>query len=480
MDGVSSRRLRAFFTGSPISGYMEQVDVAVVGGGPAGTAAGRAAAERGADAVVIEKGVPRADREELGPDSTDAAGFLDYWVDIAGFDPEELPDGVIQQILETAEFVGPSQSITLDSTGIDSSYPHFGFTFHRAKFDDWHRNVAEAAGAEYRVGTGVRSVESDPTGRPKHRLVLADGSEIDATALVLADGPQRQITMDVLDEYLPKDKLASELLSPRRANHIAYQEYRKFPEAAFEPSKLRFWWGWIPGHTAYPWVFPNRDRVARVGMTMPIGLRLEDIADPSAYHLLRDEDERIPSPRVYIERLLEEVYGDEFDVETDFPIVGTHFGKDEGTETYAISSTRPIDSPTKLNVAVVGGAMGATSAFHEGGDHLALRTGRLAGRLAGTDGLDSYNSRWKTACRSEILRNVCLADLVRDFEPADWDRAFRIGHEMLRRQRGAVPSIGSAVSVGYSALKLYLAYRYRKFRFRDDRYVQIAESDYRL
>ncbi|MFW5911253.1 MAG: FAD-dependent oxidoreductase, partial [Halolamina sp.] len=63
---------------------MERVDVAIVGGGPAGTAAAHAAAEHGADALVLEKGVPREDREGLGPDSTDAAGILDYWVDIMG------------------------------------------------------------------------------------------------------------------------------------------------------------------------------------------------------------------------------------------------------------------------------------------------------------------------------------------------------------------------------------------------------------
>jgi len=37
---------------------MERVDVAIVGGGPAGSAAAHAAATDGADALVLEKGVP--------------------------------------------------------------------------------------------------------------------------------------------------------------------------------------------------------------------------------------------------------------------------------------------------------------------------------------------------------------------------------------------------------------------------------------
>ena len=74
---------------------MDRVDVAVVGGGPAGTSAAWTAAESGADTLVIEKGVPRNDRDRLGPDSTDAAGMLDYWVDLMDFEPGEIPEDVV-------------------------------------------------------------------------------------------------------------------------------------------------------------------------------------------------------------------------------------------------------------------------------------------------------------------------------------------------------------------------------------------------
>ncbi|WP_048077828.1 FAD-dependent oxidoreductase, partial [Halorubrum sp. AJ67] len=126
---------------------MERVDVAIVGGGPAGSSAAHAAATGGADALVLEKGVPRADRDRLGPDSTDAAGILDYWVDIMGIHPDEFDDGVVQRELNRAEFRGPEEAATLESTGIDSSYDKFGYTFQRARFDDWLRDRAEDAGA---------------------------------------------------------------------------------------------------------------------------------------------------------------------------------------------------------------------------------------------------------------------------------------------------------------------------------------------
>ena len=458
---------------------MDEVDVAVVGGGPGGTAAARAAAQHGSSAVVLEKGVPRADRPELGPDSTDAAGFLDFWAEIADVDPTTWPDDVIHQELSGARFIGPTESVTLTSTGIDAEYPAFGFTFDRAAFDDWHRERATAAGVDYRVGTGVSDVDTDLEGAPTHRLLLADGSEVQANALVLADGPQRQVTMRVLDRYLPEDQAVSTVLSPRSANHIAYQEYRRLPPALFDSDTIAFWWGWIPGHTAYPWIFPNEDRIARVGLTMPIGLSLDDVTNPQAYELIEPDDTTMPSPRTFLQRFLERLFGDEYDVDADLPLVESR-GKDSGTETYPISSTRPIESPTGMNVAVVGGAMGATSAFHEGGDHVALRTGKIAGQLAATGDLDGYNAAWKDAIGHEVRRNVTLAEMVRGYEPADWDRAFAIGRRMLATQNGAVPSLRSAFSVGLPALKLYLTYRYRRARYGRDGYLALRESAYQV
>jgi electron-transferring-flavoprotein dehydrogenase len=449
---------------------MEHVDVAVVGGGPGGSAAARAAAEAGADPVVLEKGVPREDRDELGPDSTDAAGLLDYWFEIMDEDPAEWDDDVILRELNAASFVGPNESVTLRSTGIEAEYPTFGATFDRARFDDYLRSEAEAAGAEYRVGVGVREVETEGD---DHIVRVNRGEDLTADKLILADGPQRQVTMGALDQFLPGNE-ASTLLAPPKANHIAYQEYREFPEELVVDDEIQFWWGWMPGETAYPWVFPNDGNVARVGLTMPIGMDIDDF-EKGEWRLLREDDEGIPSGKVYIERLLEELYPD-YDL-SEFPLAEDR-GKTAGTETYAISSTRPVDSPVGADIAVVGGAMGTTSAFHEGGDHVAVRTGKIAGRLAAEGRLEEYNDEWKDAIGDEILRNVAMADVVAEFGPEQWDNTFRVarglqkgdsdGWELTRR---------NAMSVG-GGLKLYTAYRRAKFRYRKGKYVQLAASEY--
>jgi len=449
---------------------MERVDVAIVGGGPGGTAAAWTAAEAGANALVIEKGVPREDRDGPGPDSTDAAGLLDYWIDLMDFGPEEIPEDIILRTLDGADFIGPSETFAIDETGIDSSYPEFGLAFHRAKFDDWLREEAEAAGATYQVGTSVSDVETTLDGGHEHTLTLANGEQITAEYLVLADGPQRTITTKTLDQFTG-DRQIADVLNPREVNHIAYQEHRRIPEEIYDSHRLKFWWGLMPGHTAYPWVFPNDGNVARVGLTMPIGLDINEYK-PEIWELLRHDDEQIPQGKVYIERLLEREYP-EYDLD-DFPLVEDR-GKRNGTETYSISSTRPIESPTRAGIAVVGGAMGGTSAFHEGGDHIAVRTGKIAGRLAATDTLERYNHEWRGALESEILRNVTMADLVRGYMPSDWDRTFGAANTMFNRGQY---SILSTLRAGLTGVRMLYGYKRTKRRFRNGNYVQFRESEY--
>ena len=460
---------------------MEEVDVVIVGGGPAGCRAAEAAAVGGADAVLLEKGVPRADRHGLGADSTDAAGFLDYWVDIFDIPFESIPQEIVLRELRGGAFIGPTESCELYSTGIDASYDGFGFTFDRVRMDDWLQERAERAGAEVRVGQSVSQIESEIGAGHSHVVELSDGGRLRAEYLVCADGPQRTVTLPVLDQFLPADRSAADVLGPRTSNHVAYQEYRRFPKELVESDILKFWWGYIPGETAYPWVFPNDGRVARVGLTMPMAIDLETIPDRADYPLLDPDDETCPPGSVYLRRLLEYEYGDSYDIEEDFPLVRDR-GKREGTEAYAISSTRPIDSPTPAGVAVVGGAMGTTSAFHEGGYHVAARTGWIAGELAAAGELTRYNGAWKRAIGDEIRRNVSFAKLVEDYGPADWDRAFRIARRMTASdgRYGDDRLIRRRFSAGATALGLLARYRWTKYGNRNDRYTQLHEDDYRF
>jgi hypothetical protein len=204
---------------------------------------------------------------------------------------------------------------------------------------------------------------------------------------------------------------------------------------------------------------------------MPIGLDI-DAHDPSEWALLEDTDESVPRGATYVERLLEQTYP-EYDL-ADFPLVEDR-GKRNGTETYPISSTRPIESPTGANVAVVGGAMGGTSAFHEGGDHVAVRTGKIAGRLAATDELGRYNKTWQDALDLEFLRNVTMAELVSEYGPSDWDRAFKTADTVLHRETS---SLRDVVKSGLRGANLVRKYKQTKRGLSKNGYVQVTESEY--
>jgi electron-transferring-flavoprotein dehydrogenase len=204
---------------------------------------------------------------------------------------------------------------------------------------------------------------------------------------------------------------------------------------------------------------------------MPIGLDIDEF-DRTEWALLEPDDPEIPRGEVYIRRLLAREYP-EYDL-SDFPLVEDR-GKRGGTETYPISSTRPIESPTGAGIAVVGGAMGTTSAFHEGGDHVAVRSGKIAGELAAAGRLDRYNDAWQAAVGEEIRRNAAMADVVRDFRPADWDRTFAAVDRMLNR--GEYSRVNLLRS-GATGLGLFLRYKRAKLGYRNAGYVQLTEDEY--
>jgi len=120
--------------------------------------------------------------------------------------------------------------------------------------------------------------------------------------------------------------------------------------------------------------------------------------------------------------------------------------------------------------------MGTTSAFHEGGDHLAVRTGAIAGRLAAEERLGHYNHEWRDAIGDELLRNVSLAELVRGWGPDQWDRVFRVGEEMLAEE-GAGEMLSWSPGAGLRGAKLLAKYKLVKFRNRN-RYVQLTADEY--
>jgi digeranylgeranylglycerophospholipid reductase len=154
---------------------VERFDVVVVGAGPAGALAARAAAEGGARTLMLDH------RPELG-----------HPVQCGEFVPsaEELADLFgCPELIRTA-FELPSTSVLHETRwmtcvspyGHRFRFPLRGATVSRRAFDKALAYRAEGAGAELRHPVGVTGVEGT-------RVRVAGGADVEAGVVIGADGP---------------------------------------------------------------------------------------------------------------------------------------------------------------------------------------------------------------------------------------------------------------------------------------------------
>jgi digeranylgeranylglycerophospholipid reductase len=154
---------------------MESYDVVVVGAGPAGSLAARAAAESGATTLLLDH------RPELGhpvqcgefvPAASELADLFGCPELIA--EAFDIPPGTVLRETRWMTCVSPY--------GHRFRFPLSGYTVSRRAFDKALAYRAEGAGAELRHPVGVTDVRDA-------EVRLAGGGSVRAGAIVAADGP---------------------------------------------------------------------------------------------------------------------------------------------------------------------------------------------------------------------------------------------------------------------------------------------------
>jgi len=320
---------------------MDHYDVVVVGAGPAGSLAARAAAEGGASTLLLDH------RPELGH-PVQCGEFVPA--------PEELADLLGSPELVREAYDLPPETVLRETRWIDCQSPYGhryrfelrGATVSRRAFDKALAYRAEGAGAELRYPLGVTGVHG-------RTVRCADGTEVEAGAIVAADGPTSTVACSV--GFRPERtmfRMITATADGPLGDAIELDFGREAPRG-------------------YAWRFP-RAQDLNVGLGVP----------------------RLP-PSTSLARLL-----DRF-------LARTGTGPARERTTWWVPIGPPPPSLVVGPVAFAGDAANLVMATNGGGIPTAILSGHLAGRCAaraarGEASLADYDRAWKGAMLAPLTR----------------------------------------------------------------------------
>ncbi len=353
-------------------------DIVVAGGGPAGLAAAKVAADRGLSVLLVEK------HQAFGiPTRTSGGSF------VADLQALGIPAHLYHPITH-ARLIGPTRETTVTKEG-------YGCVLDVRALYQWLAAEAGQAGAHLRLRTTAQDILRDHTGHVRGvKLRDHTGQVTDAGCRLVIDATGFASTLSVKGGVHPHFK--------RAGVGAEYDLYApNWPEDTYT---MMVGNGIAPA--GYAWVFPYGNHRVRAG----IGVLRPDVpADPMAYLDLLINGTYLPTAA---------------GLEDAVPIE-LHDGviPAEGLQQHLVAD----------GIITAGDAGGQSSTLFGEGIRFALWAGRLAAKVAAdalaagdvsASALRIYEQRWGRQWASKLRHAYTINKLMAAFADEDWDDAIRL------------------------------------------------------
>lgn len=224
---------------------IKEVDVLIIGAGPAGSMAAREASKNGAETLIIDK------KSEIGTPKRCGEGIMDGVLEKVGL---EVDERCIARHIDGARLVAPDgTSAWFTSKNLEK--PATGIVLERKVFDKHVTMEAIRSGAEVMLKTEATGIkcEDDSLLVDIHSF-KNEYDQIRAKIVIGADGPEGRVgTWMGLDTKVPLSEMESGA------------QYEMTNLKMEKSDTIEFYFGSIaPG--GYAWIFPKGYDTANVGI----------------------------------------------------------------------------------------------------------------------------------------------------------------------------------------------------------------------
>jgi len=217
-----------------------ECDVLVIGGGPAGSSAARAAARQGAKTILIEED------KEIGRPVQCAEGIGRYLIP---FLPFKIPREQLKWEIKGMTFW--AQDILIERNGGIWA----GYTINRTEWDQWLASLAKKEGAQIQTNSKLIDMDFDDKFIVKKATVKSNNKkiEIEPKIIIAADGVNSTV-IDILGVKKKLNESVGEVKSYEIKNiNLKYPHHDQLFSGHFAPN-------------AYAYIFPISNKKANVGI----------------------------------------------------------------------------------------------------------------------------------------------------------------------------------------------------------------------